>query len=117
MNFVSDFSRSRYAKELGLEKPASYFPQYKSKPVGYSSSSTVVDGKNIPVEEVDEWYLPRFVLGMTNLSKIWLKKGLGYWKKFVLYHEEEHIKDPFQRNERIIDQRAANRLGMAYAPI
>ena len=106
-----------YARELGLEKPASYFPQYRSQPVEYSSSSTTVNGKLIPVEEVDEWYLPRFVLGMTNLSKIWLKKGLGYWKKFVLYHEEEHIRDPHERNEDIISGRAANRLGWAYAPI
>lgn len=117
MQFVSRLREmSNYARELGLGA-VSYSLPYKSRPVEYSSSSTVVDGKVIPVEEVDEWYLPRFVLGMTNLARIWLRKGLGYMERFVLYHEEEHIKDPDERNEDVINKRAANRLGWAYAPI
>ncbi len=114
MQFVSRLNK--YAKELGLDA-ISYAPLYRSKTAEYSSSSTVVNGKVIPVEEVDAWYLPDRVLGMTNLSKIWLKKGLGYFKKFVLYHEEEHIRDPHERNEELISKRAANRLGLAYSPI
>ncbi len=114
MQFISRVGR--YAKELGLDA-ISYAPLYRSRTAEYSSSSTVVDGKVIPVEEVDAWYLPDRVLGMTNLSKIWLKKGLGYFKKFVLYHEEEHIRYPHERNEELISKRAANRLGLAYSPI
>ncbi len=115
MQFVSRLNN--YARELGLEKPLSYANRYPSGRLEYSSSSVEVDGKIIPVEKVDAWYLPDRVLGMTNLAKIWLKKGLGYMERFVLEHEKEHIRDPHERNEDLISKRAANRLGLAYSPI
>jgi hypothetical protein len=87
----------------------------------YTSGGVIVNGRFIPVEEVEPWYMPdgpyHIVLGMTNLTKIWLRKGLDYFKKrFVLQHEIEHVKD-MAADEEIIDRRAMASLRLAYRPV
>ncbi|MEM7819274.1 MAG: hypothetical protein QXD48_00395 [Candidatus Aenigmatarchaeota archaeon] len=88
-----------------------YFPKYN--PISYNYPSYI---PNIEIFEIDEHYLPRFVLGMTDGKKIQLKNNLGYFRKFVLAHEEEHIKD-MEASEDVIDKRVCARLGLSYPPI
>ena len=63
-------------------------------------------------------YMPSFVLGMTDRTKIWIRKSLKYLEKmFVIGHEMEHINDWYERDENVISQRAARKLDLAYVPI
>ena len=59
--------------------------------------------KFIPIDDLPE-YVPKFIRGATNLSKIWLRKGMDYTERvWVLAHEITHIKHPDIRNEAMID--------------
>ncbi|MFH0832361.1 MAG: hypothetical protein V1900_01400 [Candidatus Aenigmatarchaeota archaeon] len=62
--------------------------------------------KEIPILDMPE-YVPRFIRGATDLSKIWLRKGMDYKERlWVLAHEIAHIFNPFERDENKIDQKA-----------
>jgi len=107
-----------YERELGMlfRDEILYF-DYAAK----ETSSVMVDGRFIPLEEVEPWYMPDglygIILGMTNGVKIWLRKGLDYFKKrFVLQHEIEHVKD-MHADEDTINRRALAYLGLVYRPV
>lgn len=68
--------------------------------------------KVIPIEDLPE-YAPKFIRGATNLSKIWLRKGMDYLERVkVLAHEISHIANPDERNEYKIDE-----LSLAFVPV
>lgn len=106
-----------YDKELGRNIELIQYFKNEFGNVEYTPNCVRVDDKLIPVEEVEPWYLPHRVLGMTNGLKIWLRKGLEYiGRKFVLEHEKEHVRDMLA-DEDTIDRRAMARLRLAYRPI
>jgi hypothetical protein len=62
----------------------------------------------VKIFEMDENYM-NHLLGLTNSKFIALKKGLGELKDFVLFHEEEHVKD-MSASELEVDKRALKRI-------
>ncbi len=59
--------------------------------------------KKIKINDLPD-YVPKFVRGATDMSKIWLRKGMDYAERvWVLAHEIAHIANPFERNENVID--------------
>ncbi|MBI4018388.1 MAG: hypothetical protein HY368_02165 [Candidatus Aenigmarchaeota archaeon] len=88
-----------YERELG--RPFREFEYVDSVPQG-----VVIDGRFIPVEEVEPWYLTdglhHIILGMTNGAKIWLRKGMDYFnKRKTLLHEMLHLTDMSASEEQI----------------
>ncbi len=77
--------------ENDCEKPASYSTVLGVQ-IPYSDSKAIA---GMEVVEVAGCYMPENVLGMTDCTKkIWIRYGLGYLKRHVLFHEIEHVKDP-----------------------
>lgn len=68
----------------------------------------------VPIVEQEDKY-DKGLLGMTNRKMIMVKELKGnarskiLLKKFVLFHEEEHVKD-FDADEKTVDERAFRRL-------
>ena len=63
----------------------------------------------VPVFKENKRYLPLNVLGMTNGREIKIQNNLPKdVAAFVLFHEEEHVKDMFA-TEREVDERALRR--------
>jgi hypothetical protein len=111
------------------EKPEIKTDKYVSellKPSGVGLLSKTAEGmkyygrkiydKGIEIIELPEKYMPAFVLGMTDRTKIWVRESLDYFNKiFTIAHEMEYIKDWYERDEDVISRRAASRLGLSYA--
>ena len=53
--------------------------------------------------------MPASLLGMTNGRRIMLNKDAGELKEFVIFHEEEHVKD-MNASELEVDKRALERM-------
>ena len=75
-----------------------------SRNVKDSKNKRIEVYKKIPIFDLPEYFDER-IRGATDLSKIWLRKGMDYAERcWVLAHEIAHILNPFERNEDIIDQ-------------
>jgi hypothetical protein len=74
-----------------------------SRDVKENSNKWIEVYKKIPIGYLPD-YVHEAIRGATDLSRIWLRKGMDYTEKiWVLAHEIAHIANPFERNEDMID--------------
>lgn len=93
------YETHNYLKKFSIGSGLSFAPLSYSYPSSFPG---------INIFEAGEAYLDK-VLGMTDSKVIILKKGLKELRDFVLFHEEEHVKD-MSAGEMEIDRRALKRI-------
>jgi len=93
LNYLKDLYRIFFENKsdtVEREDPSSYLNK-PSQPSYYK--------RRIPVIVTD--YLPSNVLGMTDLTKIWIRRLYGYLRERVINHELLHIMFPFLNDNEI----------------
>ncbi|MBI2578708.1 MAG: hypothetical protein HYW26_03285 [Candidatus Aenigmarchaeota archaeon] len=88
-----------YQRETGKNNELLQYARREFKDFDYVPGGVMINGRFIPIEEIEPWYMPdgpyHIVLGMTNRAKIWLRKGLDYYDKMkTRIHEIVHILYP-----------------------